>query len=193
MFIENFFNHTKDLHMNKIISKAIKMLGMALFAFLFLTNPLFADNSEDKTPLSEYLKEYPSLGLITDKISFGPITVSKVSIHKGNKLAYVSPGTILRGKLDYEIDSKDLKSLHLYHLTVGIKNEGAQDCASHNLGVWNPKGHGIFSLRAPEKPGIYEVCFVFAEGSTCARAYEAWNPNKEIASSSATIGYLIVQ
>lgn len=173
--------------------KGMKLLGMTMFTFLFLNNPMFADISEAKKPLSEYLTEFPWIGLVAKEITLGPITISNVSINKGERFAYVGPGETLKGKLKYEVDSKDLHMLHLYHLTVGIKNEGAQDCVTHNLGAWDSKGRGKFILKAPEKPGIYEVRFLFTEGLTCANARETWNSDDEKPSASATIGIIIVK
>ena len=171
----------------------MQLLGMTIFTFLFLTNPIFADVSPDKKSWSEYLEECPWIGLVADQITLGPIKISKVSIHDGDKLVFASPEETLNGKLKYEVDAKDLDSLHLYHLTVGIKNQGAQDCVTHNFGVWDSKGRGRFTLKAPEKPGIYEVRFLFTEGLTCARARDAWNSKDEKPSSAATIGIIIVE
>lgn len=175
-------------------TKTMQLLRMTIFTLLFLTNPLFADSSEaKKKPWSEYLEDCPWLGLIADQITLGPIKISDVSIHDGNKLACVSPGETIKGKLKYEVNSTDLESFHLYHLTVGIKNEGAQDCITHNLGMWNSKGRGHFTLKAPEKRGVYEVRFLLTEGLTCANARDAWNSNKEKPTSAATIGIIIVE
>ena len=174
-------------------TKRMQLLGMTISAVLLLNNPLSADTSEAKKPFSEYLQECPWIGLIANQITYGPITISDVNIHDGDKLAFASPGETLNGMLKYKVDSKDLDSLHLYHLVIGIKKEGAQDCITHNLGMWNSKGHGHFSLKAPEKPGIYEVRFLFTEGLTCARAREAWNSGNEKPSAAATIGIIIVE
>lgn len=179
--------------MNIFNTKGMQLLGITIFTFLFLTNPLLAEHSEAKKPWSEYLQECPWIGLVADQITLGPIKISHVSIHDGDKIAFVSPGEILTGKLKYEVNSKDLDSLHLYHLTVGIKDQGAQDCVTHNLGVWSSKGRGHFTLKAPEKRGIYEVRFLFTEGLTCARAYDAWDSSHEKPSAAATIGIIIVE
>jgi hypothetical protein len=179
--------------MKIIKTKESKLFVMAIFSFLFLTNPLYANTSEAKKPFSEYLEECPWIGLVADYITLGPIKISKVSIHHGDKIAYVSPGKTIHGKLKYEISADDLESLHFYHLTVGFKHQGAQDCVTHNLGVWDAKGKGKFTLKAPEEPGVYEVRFLLTEGLTCAGAYEAWDSSHGKPSSAATIGVLIVE
>lgn len=173
--------------------KRMNFVGTAILSSLLLTSPVFAESSEVQKPLCEYLEECPWIGLVADQITLGPIKISKVSIHEGDKLAFVSPGEDLKGRLKYEIESKDLDLLHLYHLTVGIKNQGAQDCVTHNLGVWGSKGRGHFTLKAPEKPGVYEVRFLLTDGLTCERARDAWNSSIEKPSSAATIGIIVVE
>jgi hypothetical protein len=179
--------------MQNIKTRESNLLALAIFTFLFLTNPLYARTLETKKPLSEYLEECPWTGLVADYITLGPIKISKVSIHHGDNIAYVLPGQTIHGKLKFEIESDDLELLHLYHLTVGFKGQGAQDCVTHNLGMWDSKGSGEFTLEAPEAPGVYEVRFLLTEGLTCAGAYEAWDSDHGTPSSAATIGILIVQ
>lgn len=174
-------------------TKGMQLLGMTICTFLFLNNLVSSDTFEAKKPLSEYLQECPWIGLIANQITYGPITVSNVNIHDGGKLAFVSPGETLNGWLKYKVESKNLDSLHLHHLVIGIKNEGAQDCITHSLGIWNSKGTGHFTLKAPEKPGIYEVRFLFTEALSCACARAAWNSGHERPSAAATIGIIIVE
>lgn len=174
-------------------TKIAKVLTLACCAFLISTQSLSAETHSAKKSLNEYFKECPWLGLIANKITVGPVTVSDVSIHDGDKLAYAEPGETLNGMLKYKVKSDDLDSLHLYHVVIGIKGQGAQDCATHNLGIWNSKGHGKFSIKAPVEPGIYEVRFLFVEGVTCEAAQDIWNSGKETPSAATTIGVIIVE
>jgi hypothetical protein len=179
--------------MNIFNIKRMHLLGMIISTFLLLNNTASADTPEPKKHFTEYLQECPWIGLVAKQITYGPITISNVTIHEGDRLVFVSPGEMLHGFLKYEVESKDLDSLHLYHLVIGIKNEGAQDCITHNLGIWDSKGTGHFTLKAPDKPGIYEVRFLFTEGLSCACAREAWNSGHEKPSAAATIGIIIVE
>lgn len=174
-------------------SKTSKWLGLSLCALLLSSTALSADYQAAHKPLNDYFKECPWLGLIANKITVGPITISDVSIHDGDKLAYASPGETLNGMLKYKVKAKDLDSLHLYHLVIGVKDQGAQDCVTHNLGVWDTKGHGRFTLKAPDAPGIYEVRFLLTQGLTCSAARDTWNSGVEEPTSSATIGIIIVE
>lgn len=168
------------------IKKWAVLLTMTATAFILFTQPLTAR-------ISDYLKECPWIGLIANEITYGPITVSNVHVHDGDKLAFVVPGETLNGSLKYKIKAKDLSSLHLYHLIIGIKGVGAQECVTHNLGVWNTKGKGRFNLKAPLEKGIYEVRFQLTEGLTCEEAQNVWNSGQETPNSSATIGVIIVE
>lgn len=171
----------------------IYSLGMGLSAFLFLTHSLTAGITvEAKKSLTEFIQECPWIGLVASEITYGPITISEVNIHDGDKLAVVAPGEILNGMLKYRVDSKDLQSLHLYHLVIGIKGQGPQDCITHNLGMWSSEGKGRFTLKAPEKPGIYEVRFLLTQALLCSNARDAWDSDQGIPSSAATIGIIIV-
>lgn len=172
--------------------KCVQLCILAISASFFLS-AVPSGIVEAKSSISDYLQECPWIGLIADEITYGPITISKVSIHDGDKLAFVSPGATLNGKLKYKVDSKDLDSLHLYHLVVGIKNEGAQDCITHSLGLWSSKGRGEFTLIAPESPGVYEVRFLFTEALTCGNARDVWDSGVETPSAAATIGVIIVK
>ena len=174
-------------------TKVAELLGVTLATLVFLSNPVFAGTTEAKRPISEYLQECPWLGLVTNEITYGPITVSNVNIHDGQKLAFAVPGETLKGALNYKVDSEYLDSLHLYHLVIGIKGEGAQDCITHNLGLWNSRGHGHFTLKAPEKPGLYEVRFFFTEALTCSGARDTWNSGDDKPSAAATIGIIVVE
>ena len=181
----------------------MKVLGIIALSVLVLFNPLNARDcknvcprecrKECKEPLNSYFKEFPWMGLIANKISYGPITLSDVDLQDGHRLAVVGPGETVHGSLHYSVRAEDLDLLHRYHLVVGLKGQGAQDCVTHNYGLWNSRGEGTFTIKAPKKPGVYEVRFILSEGITCEKARDEWNLGHETPTSSATIGVLIVE
>lgn len=178
--------------MKNIILKNFNTFALvALLAGFFCTinAPAFAD----KTKLHHYFHDFPWIGLVSNEITYGPITVSNVHLNKGGKVALVKPNDKIKGNLHYKIDAKSLNSFHLYHLVVGIKKIGAQDCISHSFGIWNSKGKGNFTLQAPSEPGVYEVRFSYFEGATCQSARKAWNEEASDPSSAATIAVVIVE
>ena len=181
-------------HTGCSIHKTKNIFTFLLSIFLIMEVALFAGFSDGaKHDLHKYFEKAPWIGLIADEIHFGPISISHVSIHHGDKLAVVAPEETLHGSLKYRIDAEELKSMHRYHLVVGIHGEGSQDCITHTLGVWDSKGKGNFTLTAPKHPGIYQVRFLLVEGLTCSHAQNLWNSGEKEPSSAATIGVIIVE
>ena len=174
-----------------------KWAGVSLALSLLFLNSLSAGATttvkDTKYQISNYFCKHPWLGLLSNEIHYGPITISEVNIHDGDKLAIAAPGEALRGSLRYKIDSKDLKMFHPYHLVVGIKGIGAQDCVTHTFGIADSSGKGSFTLTAPMKPGVYEVRFFYSEAPLCEQVRELWDSENLEPSSKATIGIIIVE
>jgi hypothetical protein len=169
-------------------------LALIMLGSFSLMNPLAATVTSDaKNELHQYFEKMPWLGLIADEVSYGPIVISHVHIHDGDKLAIAAPGEVLNGSLKYQIKSEDLKALHRYHLVIGIKGEGAQECVAHNMGLWDSKGKSHFKITAPQTAGVYEVRFLFVEDATCSAAQNEWNSGKSKPDSNATVGIIIVE
>lgn len=178
--------------------KLINVFTATVSALIFLVNPLVQAVDCSKSSVSNhssycYFQQYPWLGLIMDEITYGNITISDVHLNKGSSLAIVKPGAVLHGKLRYRIDSTDQEAFHRYHLVVGLKGIGAQDCVTHTWGIWDSKGKGTFTLKAPLEPGLYEMRFVYHEAATCEEARSIWNNVMGEPSSFATIGAIIVE
>lgn len=182
----------KLLHKNKLIN----LFAATASALIFLVNPLVQAADCAKSVESHpycYLSQYPWLGLIMDELTYGPITISDVHLNKGCPLAIVKPGDIVHGDLRYRVDSTDQEAFHRYHLCVGLAGIGAQDCVTHTWGIWDSKGKGRFTLKAPLEPGVYEVRFVYHEAPTCEEARSIWNNAIGEPSSFATIGAILVE
>lgn len=167
----------------------------AAFALTVLANPLVqavdCSKSTDGHPYC-YFQQYPWLGLIMDEVTYGPITLWDIHLNKGSPLAIVKPGDVVHGRLKYRVDSTDQEAFHRYHLVVGLKGFGAQDCVTHTWGIWDSSGRGDFTLKAPLEPGVYEIRFVYHEAPTCEEARSVWNSESGEPSSFATIGAIIV-
>lgn len=162
------------------------VVASTLALSMFINSPVQASSIKD------YIKEFPWIGLISNEITYGPITISNVHINDSDKLVFAHPGEILHGNLRYKVNS-DKEKLNFHHLVIGIEGEGAQDCVMHSMGLWDTKGKGKFKLTAPTDPGVYQVRFLYNEGITCSKARDAWNKGLQEPSSAATIGVIIVQ
>ncbi|MBA3816452.1 MAG: hypothetical protein H0X29_08030 [Parachlamydiaceae bacterium] len=181
----------------KLFNQKKSTFFLKLFAAAFLAlsaSPLLASITDNaKSDLNSYFEKAPWLGLITDEITYGPVKISHVHLHDGDKVVFAAPGDELHGSLKYRIKSDDLATFHLNHLVIGIKGEGPQDCLTHNVGVWDSHGKTRFKLKAPEKAGIYEVRFLLTEGLTCSNARDTWEFGEKVPGSNATIGVIIVE
>jgi hypothetical protein len=183
----------------KIFTNSV--MAILTTATIFLANPLVQAQPATADPIKvieevpvQYLPTYPWLGLLMDKVYYGPITISNIHFDDGGRLAIVQPGEVLHGSLHYRIDTSQQEFLHRYHLTIGIADIGAQDCVSHNFSVWNTdSGTGTFTLKAPLQPGVYQVRFSYQEAPTCEEARSVWNNESGEPSGYATIGIIIVK
>lgn len=190
----------KITNSKNIISKVVLMLFVLIFNTTAAAETPTVDSLSNaaremhpKKKISEYYKEYPWIGLITDEITYGPVTVSHIHINKGDKLTVVKPGETLHGFLKYKLDTADQDKFHRCHLVIGINNVGAQDCIAHTFNLWESKGIGKFELKAPEHPGVYEVRIAFIDSATCQKAHELWNVGECEPSAAATIGVIVVE
>ncbi len=187
-------------------NKLFSVMATATSALAFLVNPLvqahtgtqslvqcMAYSSPDTSHYSySYLLQHPWLGLLMDEVTYGPITVSDVHLNKGSRLAIVNPGEVLEGDLHYKVDSTNQEMFHRYHLVVGLKGIGAQDCVTHTYGIWDSSGKGKFTLKAPLEPGFYEVRFFYQESPTCEESRSVWNDAIGEPSNYTTIGAILV-
>jgi hypothetical protein len=171
----------------------VYLLLLTVCSFFSFSAATASVTSAAKHDLSKYFDNLPWLGLIADEVTYGPITISHIHIHEGDKLVVAAPEEVLKGSLKYKIKTGELDALHRYHLVIGIKGKGAQDCLVHSLGVWDTKGKVNFKLTAPKEPGVYEVRFLFVEDLTCAAAQDEWNSGKNVPGSNATIGAIIIE
>jgi hypothetical protein len=174
-----------------------KMKGLvATLASTLLVAGSFTEVQAVSSPekLTNYLAEFPSLGLILNEVSYGPITISDIHLNDGVRMIYAMPGQIIDGDLTYKIDTSQQEFLSRHHLVVGIKGLGGQDCAIHSLGIFNTKeGKADFTLKAPLEPGLYEVRFSYQEAPTCEEARSVWTAEMGEPSSATTIAIIIVE
>lgn len=175
--------------MRKQLSQRIQT-GFACVLFLAGSLPLHAVDSP-KSKVCHWISECPYIGLVSNKVAYGPITLKRFDLaHKG-RVVIAKPGEKIHGTVDYKVDASELDSLHLHHVVLGIKRENDQICLVHSLGIWDKKGKTHFSIVAPHERGVYEVRFDYQTSSTCDEAIKNWNEAPP--SSGATVGIIIVE
>lgn len=133
----------------------------------------------------------PWIGLIAKEVSYGPVTISKVNIEKSGKLVFCEPGETISGTVHYKVDAAKFESWNLHHIIVGLRDQDAQNCILHSLGVCDDKGRASFSFVAPQEKGIYELCFDYHRAMFCSKAIEEWHAHSP--SQKATIGIVVVE
>ncbi len=158
----------------------MKRIILCLFLTLFTIN-LSAVESLDKFPYS---------GLILDKVELQGIEISDFKFENQKKLITVSPDETFSCTMSYEVDADDLESFHIYHLVIGLYDDGPQDCIVTSFGFRDAKGSKIVQLKAPEKKGVYEVRAAVGKGITCDQAKEDWVSNS---STKTVLGIVLVK
>lgn len=163
--------------------------AICLFCSVFSTHTVEAKSLKDK--VGDWIKSAPWIGLIADKVTYGPITIKDVNIGDAGKLLFVKPGELITGELKYKIDAEKLDSWYLHHIIVGLKNQDAQCCITHSFGMWDESGKASFAFHAPLEKGLYELRFDYQEAIFCATAINEWHYDQP--SNNATIGIVIVE
>lgn len=97
------------------------------------------------------------------------------------KVVYAYPGEQIEGYADLKSYRERVNAV-ITQVIVGLAGIGAQD------GL----GYGDFNLIAPEKPGIYEVRFRYAQAYTLSDAIRYWWNMDQAPPWQTTIGLVIV-
>lgn len=152
------------------MKKLIRNCLSALLCIGCLSAPLLAaDESIDK-----YAKEIPGIGLISDCIEFDGIKISNFYFENDKKFIFTTPGKKIMARLHCDIDADALKTLQRHHLIIGLYDDGPQDCILHVYGVKNKHEDLCVTIKAPDKPGVYQIRFCHAIGLTDEQAHKAW-------------------
>ena len=147
----------------------IKILASGMLCgACFSTQLLATDN------IGKYAAEIPGIGLISDSIEFEGITISQFSFENDKKYIFVKPGEAFSARMHYSIDADALKALHRHHLIIGLHNDGPQECILHCYGILDAEGDACVTMKAPAKPGAYQVRFCHSIGLTDEEAQKAW-------------------
>lgn len=180
--MKTFFNSTIK---NTVVSSL-------LIAAAVCSLPLHsAETSNTLNKISEWTKACPYIGLVSESVTYGPVTLKKLDMDAQGRLAVVKPGETISCNVHYHVDSDDLEAWRMHHVIVGIKGTHSQSCIVHSLGVWDKKGNANFNLTAPLVSGVYEVRFDYENGYHCDEAIARWI--EDAPSSKATMGFIVVE
>ena len=163
-----------------ILSVALCTLATSLAA---------VESAADK--VDSLISSCPWIGLIADSVTYGPITIGHLDIEGAGRLVFCEPGEVIEGTLNYQINASQFDSWDFHHIVVGLREQSAQSCIIHSLGIWNREGTTSFSFNAPQEAGMYEICFDYHNAAFCSDAMKGWLDSPP--SRKATIGILIVE
>ncbi len=148
----------------------------------------------DAAALQSYFDEYSWKGMIEDEVTVEPATLSNVQMKGHSKATIVKPGEEIECQANCFLDPNKCSSLSFYRVVIGIKGEGAQTTIGNCLGTVAGKSTEKWVLRAPEKPGIYEVRFRVVTHFTESEALKSWVDEKgKEPHAKTTIGIVVVQ
>ena len=179
--------------------KTIYKFTTLLILSFCVTSLLPASNS---SILQKYTAEVPGIGLIMDKVEFDGITLKNLKfenndnsneITAGNKFVITKPGYEHTVSVDYELDADVIDTWDFHHFIYGLHRDGPQNCLLHSIGLVNDEGSTSFTLKAPEKTGVYQLRFCHATGyGTFDDVKDQWWDD-ESSTSETIMGIVIVE
>ena len=170
-------------------AQAKSALMCSVFFTLACSHSLYSVQTP-KDKINEWVKSCPWIGLVANEVTCGPITLKDLDLDKKGRFVIALPGEEINASVKYSVDADRLESWNLHHIAVGIKGQDDPICITHSFGVWDKNGKACFTLKAPEKKGVYEVRFDYQEAMLCSDAAKAWRKNNP--SAKATVGIIIV-
>jgi hypothetical protein len=149
---------------------------------------------DDMVKAQEYLENYAWKGIVQDRATSGAETLSHLKLNKRGNIVVARPGEVVQGKVVCSLDSEIAHTLHVYRVVIGIDGEGPQTSIGTSLGAYGGSSEEKFSLKAPMKPGMYQIRFRTTDNILESRALDAWIDEKgDEPGPSTTIGIIYVK
>ncbi|MBS0635638.1 MAG: hypothetical protein JSR37_09265 [Verrucomicrobia bacterium] len=113
------------------------------------------EKAEDKIEeMAKALQEYDWKGAYDKATTFGPVSLSDVTVNGNTRAAIVEPGQEIKCTATVHVDQEKMKNLKLKRVVVGINDVGPQTSFSISS---NKEQNETFTLTAPKEPGLYQV------------------------------------
>lgn len=149
---------------------------------------------EDFDAIQDYLNNYSWKGIIQEKASSGPATLSHLELNEHSKAIVVKPGETIDAEVKCDLDSKQCSALGVYRIVVGIPGEGPQAVIGNESGLFAGKTREKFTLTAPEKKGFYQIRFRPVDALFQSTALDGWvDDHNHEPSAKTTIGIIVVK
>lgn len=144
--------------------------------------------------IQEYLDNYHWKGVIQDKATSGPATLKHLELNDHSRAVIVKPGEKIEAEVKCTFDTEQTSILSVYRIVVGLKGGEPQAVIGNESGLTAGKSTEKFTLRAPEKAGIYQIRFRTVDAYTKSAALDAWKDGEgNEPDGTTTIGLIIVK
>jgi hypothetical protein len=145
------------------------------------TSELLTDVAEQTSTTSSVIKQ-PSI------VSFKNVTLTQLDLNQTGNEVTVKPGRIIHAKVHYKYQCNQCDKTLNNQIIVGLANRSAQACIYDG----GTQGEGIaeFKLKAPAKPGKYDVRFRGLQAVDCNAALKAGWRADDSPPKSTTIGVI---
>lgn len=179
-----------------MFAKTAMILGrngiFAAISVLFISGCAI-NQSSDQTPLQSVSQNAPGTSLVSAPppiVGNGNVMLTNLNMNnQGNQLT-VKPRMTIQAVIQYNYNCPSCDRSLNNQILIGLARRSAQACI-YNGG---PSGSGSvqFTLKAPAKPGTYDVRFRGMQAMDCADALKTgWNADNS-PSGQTTIGTIIV-
>lgn len=149
---------------------------------------------DDLNAIQDYLNHYHWKGVLEDKATSGPATLKHLELNDHSRAVAVKAGEKIDAEVTCIIDPEQCSIFGLYRIVVGIKGVGPQAVIGNESGLLAGKSRETFTLKAPDKPGIYEIRFKSVNAYLQSTAIHAWQDEAgNEPDGTTTIGIIIVQ
>lgn len=155
-----------------------------------ITNTLIAGILCASAPA--FATDVPGMDLISESVTFDGVNINNFQFENGQNIITVKPCQLFNAHMCYRVDASRLKTLRYHHVIVGLYDDGPQHCILHTLGVKDSCGPIDVRLRAPQKPGVYQVRFSHSTGLSNKDAMNSWD-HGEAPSVDTVTGIVIVK
>jgi len=150
--------------------------------------------SDDFTAIQKYLDNYHWKGLIEKKATSGPATLKHLKLNGYDRAVIVKPGEEIEAEVKCDFDSKECSVFGLYRIVVGLKGEDAQAVIGNESGIVAGKSEEKFTLKAPDKAGMYQIRFRTVDALFKDKALNSWKDEQgDEPDGKTTIGVIIVK
>lgn len=144
-------------------------------------------NTDHQNSTQNNLLIYPNSPTVT----YGQVALLGFNLNNsGNKIT-VRPGEIIPATAMYLYYCPVCQIGSINQIIVGIAGEGAQACLYN--GSIEAQGAANFTLKAPQKPGMYQVRFRYAQAYSCQEAIKYWWNVDHAPTAQATVAIITVQ